>query len=134
MKLLIHSQTSTVAPSKFENGYEIISNFMLYVITGLNLIHVSKRSFRCQVTLDCMRQQTIGSHGTEYIGERGPCPPWDSISTTSANSVSMNDRKCKYIFAIFKIQSTLNFESNYMSVSVFLIAGNYAACPIACSG
>ena len=51
MKLLIHSQTSTIAPLKFGNHRNIISSHTLswlYYLSmlGLNLIHVNKRGHR----------------------------------------------------------------------------------------
>ena len=57
MKLLVHSQTSSAAPLKFENksfhptGY----NWCKYLSTiGLKLIHVSKRSLWCEMNIESL--------------------------------------------------------------------------------
>ena len=63
MTLLIHSQTTTVAPLKFGNGYQF--HPMLYdgcnysSMLGLKLIHVSKRD-PCSIPMDYHIQHSTG--------------------------------------------------------------------------
>ena len=56
MKLLIHFQTSTVAPLKFGMGQVISSHTLrvmwLFIHAGLRMIHVSKRGPRELVLVD----------------------------------------------------------------------------------
>ena len=47
----------------------------------------------------CLHPQVISNHSIGHEGQTGPGLPWGRISTTSAISVSRNDRKCKCEFA-----------------------------------
>ena len=105
MKLLIHSQTSTIAPLKFGNHRNIISSHTLswlYYLSmlGLNLIHVNKRGHRrhfqerklntlqrhgrhdvlIQWLFDCLFNSLFGLTSQKSSNVHIVCPLWGESS------------------------------------------------------
>ena len=61
--------------------------------------------------------QAISSHGIDCAGLANPCFQQVMISMTSCISVLRNNRKCKYIFVLHKINSGWQGSVSFLSIT-----------------